>query len=1116
MAGQPGTNTLKRNMIVIVFLFTTAFTSIGGGSQCEARPADSLLVARIDSLLRVSQSLDANGNYDSALAVCRVAFDAAAGQEGLPDTLKARCNLQMSSSFARMRDADSAGFYATTAYEIIMASSTRTDSLLAQYLIVLGRVNRLQEKYDEAKAVLTQALEIVQSIYGDSDFRLVEILVDLGHIDFYTGDYEGALPLYQRALNILDHKNVEDYESLPFLYFNFAQTNSELRNFETSERYYLKARDLFKQSPEKYGYWLAHLQAYLGQTYFDWGHLQQSYEAYQIALDLFNKLPGDYDEFKGTITSMLAIINSTYSRYAEAEENYKSTIMYFTRIYGADDIEVARQIRNLSSLYDDIGDIDKARALNEWALDVYVREMGPDDPRLAPVLNGLGWIYTESGEFNRADSLLNRALALSIATYPPDDISLTFNYLSLGNLYRDWGKYDLAEKNYRECKRIYELAGRGDSLSSYYHNVAFPLLGLGDIYYYQGRYDMAEACLDSAIDLWLPVFGTDDEGVVDCLEGLTRVYASEGRISECLKTIEQVQQRRFRFLQYAFDNSSEDRKLVYLRKFPTMNKTLLSLAYSHDSKEVRSDALQMLCAAKSAVLDALCKDQDVIFCNNDPDLQEKVGRLNETSRLYSSLYWSDEDKDSSVIDSLAVLYDVIDSLETALSRGCREFRNQTLSRIPEIADLTEALPENTVYCDFVRFKPFDFDRTGTIGERTDPARYMAFTLDKSGIVSSCDLGDASIIDSLINVLRANVDNARNVIYTSRAEAGEREFQRLSRELYDIVVAPLEKHFAEAANLIICPDGLLNLIPFEILYTQDGQYLIEKYGLSYVSSGRELLQFGDEPSTIRNAVVMGDPDFNYQSGVISLENSADDVDRTFAEAFPGMLPLRNAGDCFQREFAAMPGTREELQLVTQELESVDSISVEQFSGIAADEKTLRDISAPDVLHLATHGFFCGEGEDGSTASFANPLLRSGLAMAGANENRDRENHPGEDTDDGLLTAFEVATLNLVGTDLVVLSACETGLGEITGGEGVFGLRRAFQRAGAKSIVMSLFAVLDESTSDQMERFYRNWLAGQTKTAALRNASLSILNERRSASQSTHPLFWGGFILTGDPD
>jgi CHAT domain-containing protein len=140
----------------------------------------------------------------------------------------------------------------------------------------------------------------------------------------------------------------------------------------------------------------------------------------------------------------------------------------------------------------------------------------------------------------------------------------------------------------------------------------------------------------------------------------------------------------------------------------------------------------------------------------------------------------------------------------------------------------------------------------------------------------------------------------------------------------------------------------------------------------------------------------------------------------------------------------------------------------------------------------------------------------LAMAGANGNRDRENHPGGNTDDGLLTAFEVATLNLVGTDLVVLSACETGLGEITGGEGVFGLRRAFQRAGAKSVIMSMFAVPDESTTGLMGRFYKNWLAGQTKAAALRNASLSILNERRSASESAHPLFCGGFILVGDPD
>lgn len=1107
-------NTLTRIRIVFIILFALMVLSIGGSPRCQIPPPDFPPIAMIDSLLHIAESLDATGNYDSALAVSRKAFDVAAGQEELPDTLRARCNLLMSTGLVKTGSHDSAAYYGETAARFIMSSPGRTDSMLVPYLLNIGRVYRMQHRDDLALPALNRALKMAETAYGKDGAPVVKILTELAHLYFSFGEYERALPLYQRGLNILDHAEITNYKSLAFLYYGCARSHARLGDFGEAEGYFFKAIELFEREPEKNSVWIAASLAFLGEAYYSWGRLPQAYDAYLHALRLFNEFPNSYDYLKGVCKSYLGEIDIFYCRFAEAEENLKSAMLYFKSAGKEYELDVATLIKDLSMLYQSIGDIEKARALNQKALDIYLKDEGSNNADLVMLLTGLGSIYTMLEEYERADSLLTRAMELSKSNYPENGY-LSNLYLCLGTLYGEWGKYDLAENNYRQCERMYQQLWQSDTLSRFRAGIAYPRIGLGLIRYYQGEYGRAEACLDSALAALLPVVGTHSTNVINCLDDLARVYASEGRVSKSLETLIRLLQRQFKFFQYAFENSSEDRKLVYLQNYPLINTTLLSLAYSHDSDEVRSAALTMLCAAKSAVLDALCKDREIIFCNSDPDLREKAGRLNEISRLYSGLYWSQKDKDSSVVDSLAVLYDAIDSLEMALGRGCEDFRNQSRSRIPEIADLTEGLPKNTVYCDYVRFEPFDFDRIGTFEERTDSARYMVFTLDKSGNVFSCDLGEASIIDSLINALRVNVNDARQVIYTSRAEAGEREFQRLSRELYDIVVAPLEKHFAGAMNLIVCPDGMLNLIPFEVLYTDDGQYLIEKYGLSYVSSGRELLGFDEKPSPVRNAVVMGDPDFNIRLNAISLEKPADDVDQSFAEVFPGLLPVRNAGDCFQREFSAMPGVWEELHLVTDVLESADSISVEQFSGIAASEKTLRDISAPDILHLATHGFYCGEDDRDKSTSFANPLLRSGLALAGANENSDRESQPGEDTDDGLLTAFEVAILNLMGTDLVVLSACETGMGEVTGGEGVFGLRRAFRRAGARSIIMSMFAVPDKSTSEQMQLFYRNWLAGQTKAAALRNASLSILNERRNASQSTHPLFWGGFIIAGDP-
>lgn len=175
--------------------------------------------------------------------------------------------------------------------------------------------------------------------------------------------------------------------------------------------------------------------------------------------------------------------------------------------------------------------------------------------------------------------------------------------------------------------------------------------------------------------------------------------------------------------------------------------------------------------------------------------------------------------------------------------------------------------------------------------------------------------------------------------------------------------------------------------------------------------------------------------------------------------------------------------------------------------------------PEVLHLATHGYFCSKADvtDGENA-FENPLLYSGLVLAGANRSILGENDRVLDppmVEDGILTSLEISGLNLVGTELAVLSACQTGLGEIVSGEGVFGLRRAFQHAGAQSIVMSMWSVPDKQTRELMQNFYENWLSGETKAEALRNSALRIILERRKTKGSAHPLFWGGFVLVGNP-
>jgi len=223
------------------------------------------------------------------------------------------------------------------------------------------------------------------------------------------------------------------------------------------------------------------------------------------------------------------------------------------------------------------------------------------------------------------------------------------------------------------------------------------------------------------------------------------------------------------------------------------------------------------------------------------------------------------------------------------------------------------------------------------------------------------------------------------------------------------------------------------------------------------------------------------------------------------------------ECLSVPFNSLPASEQEGQVVTRLLEAKLGHNVVFLNGAKASEVSLKHLSHPPrVLHLATHGYFCSKASYSDISLMTeSPLLYSGLALAGCNRTIRGSGDTAKMTEDGILTALEVSGLSLMGTDLVVLGSCRAGVGPVLQGEGVYGLRRAFQLAGARSIIMSMFDVPDMTARDLMTRFYTDWLSGTTKSKALRNAMLAELRQRRQQHGAAHPLFWGGFILAGDP-
>jgi len=373
---------------------------------------------------------------------------------------------------------------------------------------------------------------------------------------------------------------------------------------------------------------------------------------------------------------------------------------------------------------------------------------------------------------------------------------------------------------------------------------------------------------------------------------------------------------------------------------------------------------------------------------------------------------------------------------------------------------------------------------------------------------------------------------------------EKQYRSAARRLYDLVFAPPQNELGSARMIYIAADDQLNLVPFEALVEKD-QYLVENYRFAYLTSGRDLLR--NPAGRAQGTVVFADPDYEMSpvaraqkvkealavpSGVASHAEAGNAGPEP--TAYTGALSRKVRGDNQARSgrWDRLEGSAKEAEDVEQALTGTSYGPVKKYLGPEALEEVFKRIRAPRVLSVSTHGFFpSAEASDerqpfdlsGGSISILgqkllqrteNPLLSSGLVLAGANTIGQNSNPAG--LDDGWVTAEEIAMMDLQGTELVVLSACGTGLGKVSAGEGVYGLRRAFQNAGARTIISTLFKVPDKESAQMMKMFYEGLKAGKGKLESLHEAQLGVIAERRKKEGTAHPFFWASFVLSGDPN
>lgn len=596
--------------------------------------------------------------------------------------------------------------------------------------------------------------------------------------------------------------------------------------------------------------------------------------------------------------------------------------------------------------------------------------------------------------------------------------------------------------------------------------------------YEQGNIEESERELRTAVGVWREGGGSDFH-YTGSLQALAALCASTNREREAWQILGDVVAIEDFMISNTFSFASEDQKSTFLKDLEeTYYQSLTVAAKLAASPEVTRNAFEMVLRRKALLGRSQSVQWTAALYEEHPEAediaelrQEIAGRLLAGETLAGS-------------PEIEELIQRRERLEAELARKLASTSVPSVLDPVDVGDLARALPAGSALLEIIRCESVQgaFRRHTSWGSR----HYLAFVLpagDPDGL-RLVDLGDARDIESAVYELWKAVsawkESSRE--YRSRDTSpptGERAAEILRERLLNPLLGALK----DTKRLLISPDGDLNLLPFEILPWGTGGSLIDDHCISYLVSGRDVLRFGI-PLSRQPAppVVVAEPDYSLG------EPSGGDPEQ-------GFLPLA---------FAHAEGAK-----------IAEFLGVTPWTGDEALESRLREVQSPGILHLATHGFLFdsdyGSGPPGRLSEqelWKQPLLQSGLALAGANTWL-RGGQPPAEAGDGLLTAAEVATLDLADTELVVLSACMTGLGQVQPGEGVFGLRRSFALAGARTLVVSLWQVPDQETQDLMIAFYRYLLEGEGRAEALRHAQLDL--KRRGLQ----PLAWGAFICQGDP-
>ena len=971
-------------------------------------------------------------------------------------------------------------------------------------LFNLANLYRIKGEFSRAEELFKRTIELRERAVGGKHPLVAQALSGLSIVYDIQGQRARVEPLLQRALSILEGSLGKNHPDVARVLNNLGIFYSRQGLYDRALAAHKRALAIREKTLDGNHPLVAASLGNLAAVYTEQGAHDQAVSLHERGLAITEAVRGKAHPSVATALSNLAKLYAAEGSLGRAEPLYQRALAIREEALGKNHPEVAEALNNLANIYREQGMASRAEPLYARAISIWETALGARHPHVAYPLNSLAILYRNQGLYEKAEPLLQRALALREEAFGKNHPEVADSLDTLANLYKDQALYDRA-RPLLEMELVIVEAARGRT----HREVARALNNLGELYWRQGLYGRAEPLLRRALVVWQAAVGRNHPDVASTLGLLAALRLGQNRPAEALPLLTEafaISERRLRQEGLAF---SQSRMNSFLQKMRAEEERLYALlrAYPNDAR-VQRLALTASLLLKSRSTRESADTSRTVYQGLGPEDRELFSRLRGLRTRLAGLSFRGPGAltPAAYQQRLKELADEGDALEADLARRSAPLR--ALAAVPSparvVKEVAAALPKDGALVEFIAYtdRPLVARPDLPWPKHPSESRYLALVLLPDASTRALDLGPAGPIDSAAARLRDALANR------------DASFEAVARELHQRVFQPLLPMLGGRHRLFISPDGQLSLVPFAALH--DGQqFLIDTYDITYLTSGKDLLLRPQDKRRPGSAVVFADPDFSAPVAA-SPGKAAEPAERSPAlERF--FTTVR--GEVAEQPWVPLPGTREEAEAIQRLIPQA-----RLFLGPEANKEQLLRLSTPGVLHLATHGFFLDDAPvpQGSRAvahfgaladnplvsELPEPLLRSGILLAGVRAPSSDAGSPAQPSQaSAWVTALELAGLNLWGTELVVLSACDTGRGEVQQGQGVAGLRRAFVVAGAETVVMSLWKVNDAITRQLMEAYYRNLLARQGRATALREAM------RELRQTQPHPHYWAPFIAVG---